>query len=271
MRDVIVTGLPRSGLTLAAALIDTIPNSVCINHPVWQLRKADRFVSPTDYAQKIMGDFAFRRSSLLAGESLTDIRALDGAPLLDGLHDIRQPFTARGERAFVTFSRHDLTADFTLGMKQHGLYTALLPALLATKRFAVIAVVRHPLDVILSWLQQPKARAFAQGKLAAPLYPFWPEAQAISEADQPTLRRMVGLYEVFCQRYYEQRDYINILKYEELLEKPARICRLLGSNSEPGASQWIERKQRVRYAKIAEPVQEMLHKHATFAKFFYNI
>jgi hypothetical protein len=45
--DLIVTGLPRSGLTLVAALIDYLPNSVCLNAPDWQLAQARKMSGQT--------------------------------------------------------------------------------------------------------------------------------------------------------------------------------------------------------------------------------
>ena len=34
-RDLIISGIPRGGTTLTTALIDSLPNAVCLNEPQW--------------------------------------------------------------------------------------------------------------------------------------------------------------------------------------------------------------------------------------------
>ncbi|MDX1975814.1 MAG: sulfotransferase domain-containing protein [Rickettsiales bacterium] len=265
-----MTGIPRGGLTVAAALLDGFPNTVCINHPVWQLRKAAEIDSAELYCDKIIRDFDYRRQQLLSKDPIADIRATDGSPVLDGLHDFRQPYDEAGQRAFIAFTRDGLSDDFSLAMKQHVLYTALLPALIATRHFAVIAVIRHPLDVMISWLKQSGQRAFAQGKLADDFKPFWPEAAHISH-NWPRMQRMLALYDSFCQRYYDARHAINILKYEELVENPSLMATLIGAREESKSALHIDEKQRVYQASVADEIRSAIKAHTTYAKYFYTV
>src|SRR4051812_43779925 len=123
MPDVIVTGLPRSGLTTVAALVDYLPNAVCLNAPAAQISQLARVRNAVSYAKWLTGDFAWVRARLQRRESVSDWRAADGSPLLDGIKDTRRT------EAPVAFTRPKLKDDFILGMKQHSLYTSLLPTL----------------------------------------------------------------------------------------------------------------------------------------------
>ena len=265
MPDILLTGLPRSGATTVAALIDGLSNAVCLNAPRWQTRRHDTSLS---YSKWLIGDYRWQRLQLLRGEPLNDHRAIDGAPLLDGIKDPRQVKNASGNTGAIPFARAGLSGDFILGMKQHALYTALLPDIAAFGHFRIIAVIRHPLDVILSW-KSLAGRPFAQGKLPPGIAPLWPEAERIGESSGSALKRMVRLYDVFCQRYYELREHIEIVKYEDAIADPMIVSRMFGSDALSPAASFIERRARVRMRDEADEILEQLDT-SVFAKHFYT-
>lgn len=262
MPDVILTGLPRSGLTVAGALIDTLPDSVCLNAPAWQTAQAKQ-MEPLPFAKWLVGDFTWQRARLLRREPIRDMRADDGSPLLDGMNDARAPGKP------VLFTRPGLTENFILAMKHHALYTALLPQLAAFGHFTVIAVIRHPLDVIASWWRLAAGKAAAGGKLPASATRFWPEAERISHSDLPPIERMAQLYEAHLERYHELRDQIHIVKFEEMIDDPALIGRILGVKKIPAAARRIERRKRIRIAEETEDIRRLLRR-AVFTRQYYG-
>jgi hypothetical protein len=178
------------------------------------------------------------------------------------------PMTEGSEGNPVYFTRPKLTKHFTLGMKHHALYTALLPKLAELEKFNIIAVIRHPLDTIASW-QKTGKHAIAQGKLPAAAR-FWPEAARISASKENKLTRMVQLYDAHLERYHQLRDRIHIVKYEEVIENPAIVSQLVGSGAMSAAVPMINPPPRIRVSSEAEELRALIKKYGVFTKYYYS-
>jgi hypothetical protein len=79
--DLIITGTPRSGTSLAAAVIDQAPGCLCLSEPESHVELMQNAISAADFVAKIGQDFDTVRRSLLAGGSVLDRRGADGAPI----------------------------------------------------------------------------------------------------------------------------------------------------------------------------------------------
>jgi len=268
MPDVIVTGLPRSGATVVAALIDYLPRAVCFNSPAAHIAYARKQNNALPYGKWLAGDFIWRRAQLQRRQPLPDFRAADGSPFMDGQNDPKQPRNESGKAAHVLFTRAKLEGDFILGMKHHVLYTALLPALVKFDHFKIIAVIRHPLDVLASWQKlgmPPLARGNPPG-----IGRLWPEALAIAEAEIDPIDRMVQLYDLHLQRYHELGEQVHIVKYEDVAHDPMTVSRLFGIKTRPANASMIEKRKRVHRVENAALIRESLRKYGVFAREYYG-
>jgi hypothetical protein len=265
--DVIITGLPRSGSTVVAALVDSLPDAVCLNMPAWHTAQARQIANPIPYAKWLAGDFLWTRQQLLQQVPIKDFRAADGSPLLDSIRDPRQPHLSSGKETSVPFTRPGLSKDFILGMKHHVLYSAVLPQLVKFDHFKIIAVIRHPLDVIASW-QRLDGRAIFEGKMPAAAR-FWPEAARISASKGDPLERMIQLYDAHLERYHSLGDQIHILKYEDVVDDPLIVSTLLSRDTLPTAANLIEFRPRVRINSVADDLRARFEKSSVFTKYYY--
>lgn len=267
MPDIILTGLPRSGATLVSALIDQLPNAVSFNAPPHHLAQVPNLRHAVPYCKWLAGDYMFARAQLLRQEPLLDIRAQDGSPLLDGLYDSKQARNDAGEWVGIPFTRAGLEGDFILAMKQHTLFTALLPTLLGFGHFTVIAVIRHPRDVIASWLRLP---AFPVTKSNTPgLKILWPEAHDIIQSTGDLADRLVQLYDLHIQRYHELRQHIHIVKYEDVIETPMLISTLLNRPDISPAAKLIKPATRTHSADEMDLIKGAIRKYGVFTKQYY--
>jgi len=277
MPDVIVTGLPRSGSAMVSALIDYLPNAVSFNEPAWQMALAQKQLDTLPYCKWLTGDFVWTRRTMLNLEPVSDYRTTDGRPLFDGLYDPRQKMKESSENQgpeavkepdVVFFTKPGLTDDFILAMRHHTLFTSLLPTLVKFKHFKIIAVIRHPLDVLDSWrrMKQPFIGRGNPHGIAR----FWPEALAIAESSAEEVDRFVQLYDAYIQRYHEVREHIHIIKYEDVANDPAMVGRLFGLDSPSAAAHLIEKNPRVMITAEAALLKERFHKYGVFTKLYYT-
>jgi hypothetical protein len=269
MPDVIVTGLPRSGLTLAAALIDSLPNSVCLNSPQIHGAQARKLQESIPFAKWLAGDFIWQRSRLASEAPVNDYRAMDGSALLDGLNDPRTQRNADGSPKLSNFVRKGLKGDFILGMKHDSLYTCMLPTIVQMEHFKIIAIIRHPYDVISSWQSLPN-ELIGQGKLPF-ARSYWPEAALIDpDAEIKLLDRMVQMYEFFMQRYHEYRQHMTIIKYEEMVDNPALVSAALNLDMVPLAASQIKPNKRIRKADELTKMRDLFRKYGVYTRYFYS-
>lgn len=235
--DVLVTGVPRGGTTLVGALLDSLPDTVCLSEPAWHWHKAtggklDIGPDPRGevFAKWLVGDFVDLRRRLLNGEEILDRRSGDNRAPTN--YHAAGPGGQNVAGAGVTvrrFSAARLEPDFTLAIKHNGPYLTALGRLVELDHFAIVGVVRHPVDVIHSWrsLDLPVSRGKMHDAARC-----WPEmAQATSGGD--ILQRQVLIYDLICKRLHTYRDRLTILRYEDVISDPARVALAVGSSSRP--------------------------------------
>lgn len=268
MADLLITGLPRSGSAAVGALVDHLPDTVCLNAPPWQVTFAKNPVERLPFCKWLAGDALWAREQLLRAIPLPDHRAEDGTPLMDGRNDARQPRNDDGTPKEIHFTRPRLTHGFTLAMRHTTLYTSVLPQLLDFTDFRVLAVLRHPLDVCQSWLKLP------QPLLAAGNPPgiarFWPEALAVLQGPGSDADRFALLYELYVQRYHELAPRVQMARYEDMMAEPMQLSRLLGHVVLSPAVKWLNPRPTGERNRFTDAVAARLHTDGVYTKLFYT-
>lgn len=259
--DVILTGLPRAGSSVVGALIDYLPNTVCLNAPEWHGGFAAKHNYPMPICKWLMGEFFWQRKQLLEQNPIADHRNPDASPLMDSAS------TLSADTRQVHFTRSGLTPDFTLAMRHTLLYTAILPQLVEFDYFKVIAVIRSPIDVIKSWQKLPASPVAMNNPVSIGW--LWPEAHAVAQSNASELDKMAQIAELFFQRYFELKDKIDIVKYEEVAHDPIIASHMFDLDKSPANAGQVIRPQQARAAGSADAIKNSLAKYAVFAKQFY--
>ena len=220
MPDLIITGVPRSGTTLAAAIIDQTPNCLCLSEPDNHVDLMNGAASPEDFVSRLCREFETVRRTILSGGSVLDRRRADGAPVTDYFSD---PLSdGRRELAVTTrgIHRSRLSPDFVLGVKHNALYTAVLPEIVQSGRFRVIAIIRDPVSVLMSW--QMLDLPISRGRLPAGER-FWPELAALGRADLDLTDKQIRICDLLLYRYGQLADRIAVIPYEVFTADPAQL------------------------------------------------
>lgn len=209
-RDILLTGIPRSGTTLAATQLEEMPHTICLHEPEWQVPSAA--LNAMQFAEALKEDFIHLRGKLLAGEEVMNRQAKDNTPLTNYYETgINGDMQMRYEMAPV--STQKLPADFTFAMKHNAPYLAILPELISLQHFDIRAVIRHPLPVLRSWrrLSLPVSR----GELPNATR-YWPQMKLLVEASMPLLEKQARMLELMMERILKYEAHLTILRYKEL-------------------------------------------------------
>jgi hypothetical protein len=220
VRDLLLTGVPRSGTTLSCELINRLPDARALDEPLPVGRLVDRATLEGGDAldtELICGEIAeltaIQRQSI-ADRGLAITRHVQGRVSGRRIADVRDRGGARrrvGELGEVALQR-PRSPDFTLVIKHPVLFTALLGVL--RKRFEVFAVIRNPLAVMGSWESVPMmVRAGELGLPAA----VAPELARRLAAIEDLLERQLCLLDWYFRRYETLLEPTRILRYEEIV------------------------------------------------------
>lgn len=148
--DIVLTGLARSGTTLACRLLNTVPQVVALHEPMpfgsWmQTGGAEAVVD------QLQGFYSQQRRSLLRNGTALSLASEEGTIPDNSFSDSMGSRDSRPVSVSlqtVTVHKH-LDDDFQLVLKHPAAFAALLPQLV--QRWPCFALVRNPLAVLLSW------------------------------------------------------------------------------------------------------------------------
>jgi hypothetical protein len=264
MHNVIITGMPRGGTTLASALIDGLPDTVCLNEPDWQTTSFS--TNPMNYAKWLVGDFVRVRRKLERCEPIPERRAADGAAVTNYYSYDKETGTTTSNYQTVRFTRSGLTREFNLAIKHNGPFLGALPSLVELEWFTIIAIVRHPIPVIHSWrsLQLPVSRGQMPNAVG-----YWQEMAQLTAAPMGLLEKQVRMYDLICRRLYELRGAIRMVPYEAIIENPQILTQAAQIDGTVNRS-LIGSPSRDVPTEEAEKIREALEKFGEYWRYFYT-
>ena len=213
MRNVLITGTPRSGTTLLCSLLNKLPDTVALHEPmnVWEFPNCPDAAAIADVIERFCRD---TRKSLL--EKGVAVSKHVGGLIPDNVaaDQVNRSGTRlrHTEHGPVRIDK-PLSEKFALAIKHPVAFTALLGTL--SQRFECVAIVRNPLSMLaswnsLAWLNVRNGHAPIGEKLD-------PQLRQELAAQPDVFERQIHILEWFYKRFREFLPNNRILKYEDLI------------------------------------------------------
>lgn len=262
-RNIILTGVPRSGTTLCCNLLGQAPNTVALFEP---MPVHELPVQHAAAVSMIRDFFLASRASLLESGTATS-QQVDGRvpdnPFgsnvdADGLR-IRtaQLGDIQVEKA--------LSGEFSLVIKHNAAFTALLLELV--QEFECYAVVRNPLAVLASWnsvnLPVTAGRLPAGERLS-------PELAARLDAEPDVLERQLHLLDWLFARFAHHLPGERILRYEQVVATGGQALASATGVAVPLLPLRNRNASRLYDADACRRYAERLHRHDGPWRRFYG-
>ena len=208
--NVLITGTPRSGTTLACHLLNKLPQTVALNEPI----RGSQFRGREEVCEAVARFCAEQRTSIL-GRRRAFSKHVDGV-VPDNSIGTRRIRSGQRERLVshgeITIDK-ELSPNFLLAVKQPGAFTVSLDRLITC--FPVYAIVRNPLATLASWSSVDLA--IQRGHFAI-LERFDPTLRAQLAAIGDELDRQIHLLGWFYERIDCHLPKEAIIRYEAIVE-----------------------------------------------------
>lgn len=210
-RNFLITGIPRSGTSYVASVLDAQRDWLVINEPAPIFSELE---SRSD-ASGIEKYHLTCREQVILGQPIEN-KVLNGRVIEDTAQLDRRNF----------YNPEISRADFWLGSKNTLAYMASLEKLLQLE-WPIIAMIRHPSDTLASWrntFAHLKNADVLNFPVANPSYPSWASWQRnslneIASTENPKLRRVL-LWRMLAKTLMNQSERLYLWRYEDLVEQP---------------------------------------------------
>lgn len=212
-RDILLTGLPRSGTTLVCHLLNKLPDAVALAEPM-NVGRLSKLPTRAAILDGIAQFAAQQRASLLTG-GVAVSRHVEGTVQDNLFAPARGPDGLRhfhAAREAVCFDK-PLNPDFALIIKHPAAFTALLPDLAG--RFPCYAVIRNPLSVLASW---NSTRMPVNDGHAPAAEQHDPGLKQTLSTLPDRFDRQVALLWWYFGQYHQHLAPDHILRYEDIIE-----------------------------------------------------
>ncbi|MEM1319716.1 MAG: hypothetical protein AAGG75_05630 [Bacteroidota bacterium] len=233
--NIILTGVPRSGTTLACFLLSQLPETLALNEPMSLKGSHDR----PSAVQLIDQFYAETRQSVLEKGEARARATLDGK-MTDNNFAVKQGQRTKLVQKQTIKIDKSLQPDFTLIIKHNALFTLLLPLL--KDRYPTYAIIRNPIAILGSWntVDVPVSR----GQIRA--------ARKLMPELQDRLDSIENVYErqlLLLSWYFEQYDMLSeqqLIRYESIVETAGRALEVIV----PEAQSFIKPLESKNHRKI---------------------
>jgi hypothetical protein len=236
-RNVILTGIPRSGTTLCCKILLGVNNQIALNEPI----AANYFKNTLAPVKVVENAFKTYRKQLIKKQAVP-VRTKAGL-ITDNAYSIDGQIRKRVlERTLVNFDKN-LDKDFTLILKHCAEFTLILNLL--NKKFECFAIVRNPLSVLASWhsVDVPVSKGrVSKSEILNPKFHSQLEKIKILEDKQ-----LFILNWYFKQ--FKQLPPQNIIKYEDIITTQGRALSIISDNETFSADELSNQNTNLLYDK----------------------
>ncbi len=244
-KNVIVTGIPRSGTSLFSVLLNTFENAVCLNEILYDVTSLPR-------------DFAEIRRRLIAGEAIPNRYDSSG-----NLSTDTQGGAVNVENTVV----REVDEHAVIGSKVNIPYLNQIQKIL-NYGYKVIAIVRDPVYAIGSW-NSKKAKIIPEAHVTDDdMHPRW---RGFSFASKDKIERQAQIWNFYAHLIWNLKDKIKTYTYELLTSDPEwviqDVSKFLGLVSPRKIVELKNQNIDSKYPKIAR-IKEAVKKYCALKDVF---
>jgi hypothetical protein len=225
-RNIVLTGLPRSGTSLTCFLLDKVPNTVALNAPITPGRFANCLPDLDAVADGI--EQYFRRTRRRIRNEGVAISKHTGGEIADnayGLPDAEGRRKTVLEKGKIAVTK-ELDDRFYLAIKQPGLFTALLPYLVG--RLPCYALVRNPLAVLASRVSLGRSVGIPKQNMQSAALRYDDALRyRMADVKPGSPEWHLEMMSWACERFADELPEQNVIRYEDIVDSGGKALAVI--------------------------------------------
>ncbi len=269
-KNILITGIPRSGTTLLTSLIPQNLQYTIFSEPEWlkNVRRASN--NSLEFSKELQIQVDFIRKQIMAGKpiQLKVSKYNTGLPSNYYLRDKQGNILSDKTELDVIIPKQGYNSTFVI--KANAQFTSCLNALVDTKIYQIICVIRNPVSAIMSWRSLKIPVSFGNLKIAEK---YAEDYEQFTSKSKNLLEKQVLIADWFFKQYTEFNNNITIIRYENLISKTTgELSKVINTQSDlklsPLSSQNKNKHYNLsEYHEIKSCMQELGH----YYKQYYSL
>ena len=245
--DYIVTGIPRSGTSLASVILSSSSNSICFNEIHYDIPTLPVF-------------FTGMRERIHAGQSVVMRLEKDGTYSTDVLRGDSKGMMAK---VMIEGKEHDLR----LGSNVNVPYLNKI-SVLKSMNYKIVAVIRNPIFCIASWNSKaadgiPISRVDGDEQ-----HSRW---NKFSFTNESKLERQIKIWDYYAEIIESLSGEHLVVRYETLISNPSKtiseMCDFLDINTPAEIPELIDGNDEKKYPHLEE-ITAVVNQNSTMKQLF---
>ncbi len=267
LKNILITGIPRSGTSLFASLIAKNQDAVVFSEPDWLKSIRNISQDSSQFTQNLLLQISQLRLDIEKNKPLAlKINRKDGS--LPSNYYLRnnhgEVITQKTESKVVLESS---AANNPFYIKSNAQFTACIKDLLKSNQFKIVCIIRSPIACIMSWRSLQIPVSSGNMKIAEKYSLSFKEmiSQKVS-----ILSKQVAIIDWFYKSFHEYSKYIELVKYEELISDTSNVIKRI-TLSEPTSIPELNSKNSSKHYDLDEEalILSCLSKEGKYYKLFY--
>lgn len=262
--NVLLTGIPRSGSTLALKLISDKKRVIGFDEPVW-LKEVRKLPDAQQVPDNLLKKIQNLRGQVKKGFPVNMNFGKGTLELADNHFDrLNNGLVKTKESRDVILDVS--TYDQIWVLKSNIFFTALLKQLIDSGYFKLVVTIRDPLAVIKSWRSLNFSLSHGRSMIAEK----YDSSSKIFVDTDDVLIKQVLLLDWMFKKYLDNYKDIHIFKYEDIVNNPSIIQQNLGFGSVKQYTQLNSRNNNHFYDHSeTNEIKTCLLKYGQYYKNFY--
>lgn len=263
----ILTGVPRSGSTLLLKLVSNLNENLCLDEPKWLKQIRQENILKSEIPNSLIKHLNSIRKDIL------ELRPID-ITYQKNTEEIPSNHFSRNKNGTIFKTKETKSITLKPSLKRTSLviksnifFTAILKELIDSNDFKIIATIRDPVAIIKSWrsldFSLSKGRAMIAEKYSN-------EVKQLSK-EKDLLTRQVILLDWMFRTYHINKNKIQIIKYEDIINEPNIIKDIFPNWENNNNIKLKSMNKNSFYNHIEEDtICQAIRKHSSYIGYYYS-
>lgn len=212
-RNIILTGVPRSASTLILKLLGGEDQAVCLDEPDWLKEIRSKTPKKNLIPQQIYQCLSDLRRDVQSGKKIKLNFSKNTGKISENHFERSDNAIIKTKLTQKVLISQEMFESFWI-VKSNVFFTAIIDLLINSGEFKIIATIRNPISVIMSW----RSLEFSLSRGKSMIAEKYNEEFKAIHSHPNLLVRQVLIADWFYKKYKLFENKIEVLKYEEWVE-----------------------------------------------------